>query len=410
MRVLVITQYFFPESFRINDLVESLNSQEDIEIHVLTGKPNYPKGEFGDGYSFFGQRKELWNGIPVFRVPLFARGNASGIRLMLNYLSFALFASWRLLFLKGSYDVIFVYEPSPVTVGIPAAIAKRKFKAPLHFWVQDLWPQSIVDAGGFKNQWIINKIDSLTKWIYSKCDTILIQSQAFEGYILKQLTPKSKAEVIYYPNTVEDFFKPSPSSDKARKLIRGEFNLMFAGNIGESQDFETLISAAEIAHNENPNLNWHILGNGRKKEEMEAKIEALNLGGVFHFHGAFPVLDMPGFFASADVLLVSLKASPIFDLTIPSKLQSYLACGKPILASLSGEGGRIVRDANCGKAVDSGNPEALAQAALELSRLNQAELEQLGTNGLDYFKQNFDKQQLLSKLVSIFKNYGSHSK
>ena len=154
MKILVITQYFWPESFIINDLCLALK-ERGHEVSVLTGKPNYPQGRFNNGYSFFNKTTEYWNGIKIYRSPLIPRGKGSGFRLFINYLSFAIIASVRLLFINKKFDKIFVYEPSPITVGLPGIVAKYKFGAPMYFWVQDLWPESISAAGGVKNKRIL---------------------------------------------------------------------------------------------------------------------------------------------------------------------------------------------------------------------------------------------------------------
>ena len=202
MKILLVSQYFYPENFKINDLVFSLK-ERGHEVTVLTGKPNYPKGSFFDGYSWSSPDFENINGIPVFRSNLFSRGNGSAILLFLNYLSFAILASLKLKKIKGSFDVIFVYQTSPVTVGIPAYFAKLLFKVPIYFWVQDLWPESLTAAGGIKNKFILGFFNSLTKWIYKHSKKILIQSIGFREYIQNQGVPKDK--IIFYPNLTENF-------------------------------------------------------------------------------------------------------------------------------------------------------------------------------------------------------------
>ena len=334
MKILIITQYFWPETFRINDLALGLKERGN-EVQVLTGKPNYPKGNFYPGYNFFNKMEEDWQGIRVHRSPLITRGNGSGVKLMINYLSFAFLATLRALFLREKYDLIFVYEPSPITVGIPAVFIGKRLNIPIYFWVQDLWPESVSAAGQLNNRFILRQLDKVTKWIYRNSKKILIQSEGFRQYILNQGIPNDK--IIYYPNSTESFYNIVRPNEDIEKLVpKVPFCVMFAGNIGEAQDFESIIEAAKIVKEKNLDIHFVILGNGRKKEFVVQKVNEYGLNSNFHLLGAFPVENMPDFFACADALLVSLKKSEIFSLTIPSKVQSYLACGKPVIGALDG--------------------------------------------------------------------------
>jgi glycosyltransferase involved in cell wall biosynthesis len=400
MRVLLVTQYFWPENFRINDLVLGLTSL-GYEVEVLTGKPNYPNGKFFNNYSFFGQTQEQWNNCRVYRSPVIPRGRGGGVRLMLNYVSHAFFSSIQALTLKKRYDLIFVYEPSPITIGIPALILKYRMKIPVYFWVQDLWPQSVKAAGGVNNQLILNGLEWLTRWIYSHCDKILIQSKAFREVITKQVEDNSK--IIYYPNTVESFFKPSTRKPEYEKYFPKGFNLVFAGNIGESQDFETILEAAKIVNKKTQKVNWIIIGDGRKVPDVEKKIYDLELQNNVILLGSFPVETMPEFFAWADCLLVSLKDRDIFNLTIPSKIQSYLACGRPILASINGEGKSVIEESNSGVVAPAETPFQLAEAAINMSNSSELQLKEMGINARRYFDENFERSILLNRLGEIFK-------
>lgn len=401
MRILIITQYFWPENFRINDIALGLR-ERGHHVEVLTGKPNYPHGSFYAGYSFFSKEKETWKGIRVHRSKLLPRGKAGGLKLMINYLSFALFCSLKAFFLKGYFDKILVYEPSPVTVGLPAIAYNIVKKIPIFFWVQDLWPQSVTAAGGVSNKTIIYILEKLTRWIYKKSNKVLIQSEAFRDILLSQNVENSK--IIYYPNSVETFFKVTEPDQNILKSLPLGFKIMFAGNIGESQDFETIIETARIVKKVNPTIKWLILGDGRKKQFVKEKIEQLNLTSQIFLLGSFPVEQMPNYFSCADCLLVSLKKDYIFSLTIPSKIQSYLACGKPILASLDGEGGRVLKEAKAGLVSEAENPKLLAVKALEMASLPQNALSEMGENSRVYFESNFERELLLNKLEKIFSN------
>ena len=401
MRILVVTQYFWPENFKINDVVNSL-VELGHEVEVFTGKPNYPGGKFYEGYGWNNKNTETFNGnIKVNRVNLLPRGKSGGVRLFLNYFSFAFMGCLKAMSYKGDFDVIFVYEPSPVTVGLPAVVLKRKLNIPIVFWVQDLWPQSIIDAGGINNSTVIGLMGSLTKWIYSRCNLILIQSEAFKEVLVKQGVSLSK--IKFHPNSVENFFKPKVKNTDFEKYFPKGFNIVFAGNIGKSQGFETIIKAAKEVSKYDSNINWIIVGDGRKRKESEEKVKKLSLDKNVLFLGSYPLQSMPDFYAHADALLVSLKTSPIFKLTIPSKMQSYLACGKPVLACLEGEGARIVTESNSGLSCLPDDFIELSKTVLKLSKMTKTELESMGENGRDFYLKNYERNMLSKSWLTCLK-------
>ncbi len=399
MRILIVTQYFWPENFRINDLALAL-TERGHHVEILTGKPNYPHGKFYQNYSFFSGGSEMWNTIKIHRSALIPRGNAGAFRLILNYLSFSLLAMIKGVFIQGSFDKIFVYMPSPITVGFPGVLMKNVKKAPLYFWVQDLWPHSVTAAGGMKNKFVIQSLESITRWVYKNSDRVLIQSEAFRALIKEQNVSNDK--IIYYPNSVEKLFKVVEPREEIIQMMPKGFKIMFAGNIGESQDFETIVETAKILAVKYPDIKWIILGDGRKRSFLESRILELGLVSQIFLLGSFPVEHMPEFFACADCLLVSLKEDYIFSLTIPSKVQSYLACGKPILASLNGEGGRIIQEAKAGIVVEAENPVKLAKSVIELYNLPEIDLAQMGISARRYFEENFEREILVDRLESIF--------
>ncbi len=401
MKVLIVTQYFWPENFRINDLAQGL-TMIGHHVTVLTGKPNYPSGKFFDGYSFCGRNREMFARVEVIRVPLVARGEGGSIRLALNFLSFALFASLLgPLRCRGFFDVVFVYEPSPVTVGLPGLVMKFFKKAPILFWVQDLWPESLSATGAVRSSLVLDFVEAVVRLIYKGSDRILVQSRAFSEPIRKLGVNEDR--IHYFPNSAEDFYRPMSGGDLAHigGLPNG-FRVMFAGNIGTAQSFETILSAAETLR-EHREIHWIILGDGRQARWVQEEVVKRNLSQCVHLLGRYPMESMPEWFARAEVLLVSLRKDPIFALTIPSKIQSYMACGRPILASLEGEGARIVEEAQAGIVVPPEDASALAKAVLQLSLMRPSERETLGQNGRRYFLQEFDRDTLLVRLDSWMK-------
>ncbi|MES2812660.1 MAG: glycosyltransferase family 4 protein [Bacteroidota bacterium] len=405
MKILVISQYFWPENFKINDLCLGLK-ERGHEVTVLTGTPNYPKGVFFEGYSFWKNNDSDWNGIKVYRSKLIPRGN-NALSLMLNYLSFPFFSGWRTLFIKEKFDTVLVYGLSPITVGLPAIVLKKLKKTPYCFWVQDLWPESLTAAGGINNKFILNFFDGITRMIYNHSEKVLVQSEGFKSYITGQGISPDK--LLFYPNSTETFYKPlAVETDYQQKLPKG-FTLLFAGNLGEAQSLTTIIEAAQLVKDQGYSMNWVFLGNGRMKQQLEEEIKNKDLTNEVHLLGAFPSEDMPKFFSCADALIVSLKKDKIFALTIPSKIQSYMACEKPILASLDGEGAKIVVASNCGFASAAEDGIALANNAIQLYNLSEEERNDLGKKAGDYFKKEFERDLLLDRLITVLNTINKNS-
>lgn len=400
MTILIISQYFWPESFRINDIALGLK-EKGHEVIVLTGIPNYPQGAFFDGYNK-NSKDEVWEGIKIYRSKLLARGNGGGVKLFLNYLSFAFFASFKVNKISENIDKILVFEPSPITVGIPAIFAKKKLKAPYFFWVQDLWPASLNAVGGINNKIVIKLFDRLTRNIYKHSSKVLIQSRAFQDYIEKQDVPNNK--IVYLPNTTEDYYKQIPKSSKYDNLIPDGFKLLFAGNLGEAQSLDTFVHATKIVIDKGYNIQWIIVGDGRYKESLQELINKQGVENHIHFVGKYPPHEMSEFFSYADALYVTLKDEYIFSLTIPSKVQSYLACGKPILASLNGEGAKIIKKSKSGYVSDAENVSDLADNIIKMYKLSEEERIQLGENGLKYFNQEFKRSVVLDTLEKILES------
>lgn len=396
MRLLVISQYFWPENFRINDLVEGL-LERSHEVTVLTGLPNYPSGKLSPGFGFWGPYKSQFGGANVIRVPLVPRGNGRAIRLVFNYLSFALTASiLGSLRCKGRYDAILVFEPSPVTVGIPARVISMQKDAPILFWVQDLWPESLSATGAIKSQRALSAIAGLVRWIYWGCTKVLVQSEAFVQPLLDLGVSADK--IRYFPNSAEAIYQTRPAREAwtARPLPAG-FRVMFAGNIGAAQSIETLLAAAEILR-DHGDIHWIVVGDGRLAPWLREEVSRRGLGAQIYLAGQFPLAAMPGWFAQADLMLASLRRDPVFALTIPSKIQSYLACGKPIAAALDGEGARIVNISGAGVAVPAEDAQGLAEAVLKIYKMAPSERKVLGDNGRKYYDQHFGREKLLDKL------------
>jgi len=395
MRLLIVSQYYWPEGFRINDVASTL-AERVVEVEVLTGKPNYPGGRVFDGYRASGCQQEVHQNIRVNRIPLLARGRG-GMRLALNYLSFIvsglLFAPWLLR--KKRFDVIFVYAPSPILQAIPAIFLGWLKGAPVVLWVQDLWPESLSATGHVRNRLVLKLVELVVRLIYRHVDLLLVQSHAFEAPVRASA---SDTPIIYYPNSVDDAFaQPANGEVPAVEGLGKGFSVMFAGNIGAAQAVDVIVEAATLLR-AYPDINFVVLGDGSSREGMLKEAQQRGLNNL-HLPGRFPVDTMPGFMQQASALLVTLADRPIFAATVPNKVQAYLAAGRPIIACLNGEGARLVVEAGAGVATPAEDAGALAEAVLNLYRLPGGEREKMGANGRRYFHEHFDHNHLVDELI-----------
>lgn len=404
MKILIVTQYYFPESFKSNDLSFELQKRGH-EVTVLTGLPNYPEGKMYDGYGVFKNRKQEINGVKVIRSLLLLRGKGGGIRLFLNYFSFAFFASIKAFFMNfgNKYDAVIVHEPSPITQFYPALLLKKLQNAPVYFWVMDLWPESLEIAGGVKNKFILNFFKKMVITFYKNSEKILITSKGFKNSIVEKGDFENKLE--YFPNWAEDSISEGDQNFPVPDLPVG-FKVMFAGNVGEAQDMESIMNSA-LALKDHSEIKFIIVGDGRKMPFVQDFIEKNNLQKTVFTVGRFPVEAMASFFAKADVMLVSLKDDKIFNLTVPAKVQAYMSASKPIVAMLNGEGAEIIEEAKCGLAAPAGDSNKLAETILKMASLPKEELLQMGENSRNFFQANYQLSTCIDNLERIL-NLKSH--
>jgi glycosyltransferase involved in cell wall biosynthesis len=396
VRVLVVSQYFWPENFWINAIVEGLVKRE-VEVDVLTGKPNYPEGVIFSGFRAWGCQSQSWKGAKLHRIPLFPRGRNSRLKLIVNYLSFVFFGllsgSWMVR--KHPYDAIFVYAPSPILTAIPALFIGWLKGIKVIIWVQDLWPESLSATGYIRNRYIIGAVGYVVRFIYRHADLLLVQSRAFEEPVraLAANTP-----IVYYPNSVDEIFAlhEADAPPQVEGLGNG-FSVLFAGNIGTAQAVEVIVEAALLLK-KYADIHFIVLGDGSRREWMQQEVLRHKLGNL-HLPGRFPIKSMPGFMQSASALLVTLDDKEVFNATIPNKVQAYLAAGRPILACLNGEGAKLVTAAGAGYAVPTQNGRALADAVLLLYRLLPEEREAMGARGRLYYTQHFAHNLLIDQLI-----------
>ena len=399
MNILVVSQYFWPENFRINDLVREWTRQGH-RVTVLTGRPNYPGGVVFADFLREPANFAHYEGASVHRVPMLARANGS-LRLVLNYLSFALSACltgpWKLRRLRP--DVIFVFEPSPVTVGLPAVLLGRLKRCPVVFWALDLWPETLAAVGVVKHPGALMMVGRLVRFIYNRCTLVLGQSRSFLPSIARHCDDPGK--VRYFPSWAEDVFQ-DPTAAPAPEIppAPGTFNVLFAGNVGDAQDFPAILDAAErLKHRRD--IRWLIVGDGRRSAWVADQVRTRGLHDQVLQLGRFPVERMPSFYAHADALLVTLKKDPTFSMTIPGKVQSYLAAGRPILGMLDGEGADVISRAEAGLVCQAGDGAALADTLTRFAALPVDERQRMGARGQAYARAEFDRQTLMSRLHAL---------
>lgn len=398
MRILIVSPHFYPENFKCNDVAFDL-AQKGHQVTVLSDIPNYPIGHYFPGYGIFKKRVEKVNGVRIIRTLVIPRGKGNAIRLLLNYASFAFFASFNALYLAlfKKYDAVLVHETSPITVGIPALIVRKIQQIPMFFWVLDLWPESLSAAGGIKNKHILNFFSSIAKCLYRNSEKILISSKGFRSSIQEKGDFAQKIE--YFPNWAETMFTSQQHFTEIPELPKG-FKVMFAGNVGEAQDFEHIVEAALLLK-DHKDIHFVIVGDGRKKTWVEDYVQKNNLSETVHLLGRYPLEAMPSFFKKADAMLVSLNDNLIFNLTVPAKLQAYMAAGKPILGMINGEAQNLIKDSQCGLAANAEDSKQLAENILLLSQKPKADLEKMGDNGFIFFEQNFTKEKCMNHLCDI---------
>ena len=398
MRLLVVSQYFWPEPFRVNDLVTEL-ARRGHDVTVLTGTPNYPEGRTYPEFAQDPSRFVSYAGAEVVRVPLVPRGKSS-LRLVLNYLSFVItgltLGLWRL---RGRrYDAIIVVQLSPVTAALPGLALRRLKRAPLLMWVLDLWPDSLAAVGVLRSPRALEWVGKLVGFIYKRCDRVLVQSQAFVSNVQKYAGDTSR--VRYFPGWAEPIFDgPLDNVEVAPEVVpyANTFNVLFAGNIGDAQDFPAILDAAQALRDE-PNLRWLIVGDGRAAEWVRNEIARRGLARNVIMLGRHPIERMPAFFRAASALLVSLRKDPIFAMTIPGKIQSYLATGLPIVAMLDGEGAAVIERAGAGVVCEAGAGLAMAERVRGLMGMQADERAAMGERGRRYCEREFSRSGLMSAL------------
>jgi len=401
MKVLLVSQNFFPENFKSNDIAFEL-TKIGYEVDVLTGIPNYPEGVYSEGYGIFKKRIETVNNVKIYRSFQISRGKNNNIfRLSLNYLSFAFCGSiWSIyLAIFKKYDCIIVHQTSPITQVLPAIVVKKIQGIKLYTWVLDIWPDSVILGGGVNNKYALSLIDNIVKFVYNKSDKILISSKQFAELI--NLKGQFAEKLVYFPNWCDDMLQMRRI--EIPQLPDG-FIIMMAGNIGTAQTVDSVLNAALEMKN-HKDVKWVFVGDGSKKSFVDDFIVKHELSDTVLTMGRFPFSAMPSFFYRADAMLLTLKADyPHLKAVVPARLQSYMSAAKPVLAMVEGGCEEVINESNCGFAVGADDYLALVDTILNKVLNDRTGFELLGMNGRKYFDENFTIDHCIQRLTNILNN------
>lgn len=394
--ILVVSQYFYPEQFRINDICIKL-VERGYKVTVLTGIPNYPSGSFYAGYNIF-SKGDVFNGIKIVRIPLFPRGK-NKIGLVLNYLSFVFSGYIWSKFTKLKVDSVFIYEVSPMTQALPGIWYGKKRNIPVMLYVMDLWPENVQIVGGIRNVRVVNYLDRMVDYIYKNVDLILTSSQSFLNKI--QLRGVKQEKLFFWPQYAEEYYSPVINRKNNEIVIGNYLNITFAGNIGEAQGLGILPEVAKELKNFKILVKFNIIGEGRFKHKLIKEIERLEVEEYFNFIDQKKPEEIPYYFANSDASLIILARNELFEMTIPAKLQSTMACGIPIIASLNGEAAKIIKESQAGLVSEAGDVRGLVDNILEFSKLTPDKKEIFGMNALHYSETYFNRESLLDELEKL---------
>lgn len=399
-RILVVTQHFWPENFRINDIVEGF-LQDGLEVDVLCGLPNYPKGEWFDGYSAHGPWEEHFGTAQVFRAKEWPRKGNTSVNIFLNYVSWPLYATAALHRLPGGYDAVFCFNTSPVLMCWPAIRYAKKHKIPFTNYVLDLWPENLYSVLPIRNVLLRRIAQGVSDSLYKRADRLIAMSRPLQERLC-QRTGKSEREVMVIPQYCEDFYAVPQRDEALESRFAGRFNLVFTGTFTPAQSLDMVLRAvleARAAGAEN--LHLLLVGDGMSRESLQTLARDLNAGEAVTFYGSVPAKEVPKFTSLADALLISLSDSPDLGLTVPGKLASYMAAGKPVVASMNGAGFAAVQESGGGLVSPACDQHGLAQNLLTLYHMDKTQRAALGAKAKAYYLAHYHRTELLRQLETF---------
>ncbi len=394
--ILVISQYFYPEQFRINDMCQEW-VERGYKVTVVTGIPNYPMGKIFDGYGLTKKRHENWNGIEIYRIPLIPRGSSS-IGMILNYLSFMISGMFAAKFMVIKADYVFSFEVSPMTQVLTGICFAKRLQVPHYLYVQDLWPENVITVTGITNPVIIKPIDKMVDYIYKNTDEIFATSPSFVDAICNRKIKVDRKKVHYWPQYAEEFYHPCDKKAVGEIPDDDSFKVIFTGNIGTAQGLQILPKTAEMLKKEN--VKFIMVGDGRYLEEFIDEVKSRNVEDKFVMVQRQPAERIPELLSACDAAFLSFQNDELWTMTIPAKLQSYMACGMPVIAAAQGETKRIIEEAQCGVCSRIGDAEELS---LKIKDMMNTDLVEMGRKSREYFKEHFDKKMLMDQMDEYFK-------
>ena len=396
--ILVVSQYFYPETFRINDMCLEW-VKRGYKVTVVTGIPNYPMGKTFKGYGITKKRHEVWNGIEIYRIPLIPRGSGS-LGMIANYLSFMVSGMLAGKMKNIKADLVFSFEVSPMTQVMTGISFAKKLHVPHYLYVQDLWPENVITVTGIRNPLIIKPIDKMVDYIYKNSDQIFATSPSFVEAICNRKVAVNREKVHYWPQYAEEFYKPIDKSI-AKEVAAAygipnddSFKIIFTGNVGTAQGIDILPQTAELLKNEN--IKFVIIGDGRYLEKLVSDIKSRQLEKMFIFVARQPAEKIPVLLSACDVAFISFADDELWKMTIPAKLQSYMACGMPIIAVADGETKRIIEEAKCGWVCKMGDSRGLKKTIQEVMKID---LQEMMKHSLCYYNNNYKKEKVISKIM-----------
>ena len=401
--ILVVSQYFYPEQFRINDLCREW-VRRGYKVTVVTGIPNYPGGSFYSGYGWIKKRKEEYEGIEIIRLPLIPRGK-NNFMLFLNYISFVVSgAIWSQL-TRVKTDTVFIFEVSPMTQALVGVWYGKRKKLPCCIYVQDLWPENVEVVTGIRNKYIIKGINRMVDYIYRNCEYIFATSPSFVNRIEERRTAfcNGKSKAIYWPQYAEEFYKPVSREELGEIKSNEIFKIIFTGNIGYAQGLEILPETATLLKSQGISCEFYIIGDGRYRAELEKSIKEHEVDEMFSLLGRKEPEQIPKYMACCDAAFLSFADNPLFQMTIPAKLQSYMACGIPIVAAASGETKRIIEEAEAGIVCEIGVANALAEGIRWMMEQPEKARKKMGEHAREYYKREFNRDFLLKVMEEYLK-------
>ncbi len=399
MKILVICQHYYPEPFRLPDICEEF-IKRGHDVSVIAQIPNYPMGEFYDGYNTKTKRDEIINGVKVHRCFTIPRKTGFLYR-VLNYYSFSISSTLYVKKIKEEYDVVFVNQLSPVMMANAGIKYKKKHNKKLVLYCMDLWPESLTYGGIKKDSLIYKLYKNVSKRIYKSADKLLVTSNSFKDYFEKMFGIK-KQEIGYLPQYAESLF----DKESCKRIEDKNINLVFAGNIGKAQSVETIIEAA-YKLKDNKKIHFHLVGDGSMYEYCKSKIKELELTNIV-MYGRKPIEDMPIYYKMADAMIVTLSGDSEVSNTLPGKVQTYMAAGKPIIASANGETNKIISEANCGYCGQAGNSYELVKNINKF--IENENKDKLGNNSSEFYEKYFTKEIFINKLLDELKTQAERGK